>query len=285
LILQGSSKIQPEFDVQFARRIFASSSEELSPQQITSPWDLYAVEALRDRHGLRFGNDFPTDVFVFGKGEPEDPACTKVGGRPFWPEEEPWPSQPDGSPCGFLAQFNFADSADLVGDDAAGCVLVIATNGQPDWLSDENSLSFHWVDRRIANVAKLNVPSAIGNAGPFWGAVHRTADFPNAYDAAYELNIAQSYNLPILNATKIGGFPHFVQKGLVTEREFLCQLASIQAAPEVPFPWVNQRQPLSIGFDEGGMHHDTNSAVFYDMGNIYMFFNDTGEITWHFECS
>src|SRR6185295_5497507 len=162
LIVRDSWKIHPEFDVEYAQRVFADAGEPLRAEQITSPWDLYAAETLRNQHQLRIGEAFPADVFVWAKGEPENPACTKVGGRPFWPADEPWPTTPDGLPCSFLAQFNFADSADIVGDDLAACVLVVLTNSQPDWLSDENSLSFHWVPRKTRSLLDANVPSAIG---------------------------------------------------------------------------------------------------------------------------
>ena len=83
MIVRGSAKVHPEFDFEYVRRLFANADEPLSPRQITSPWDLYAVEMLRDQHQLRIGEAFPADVFVWGKGEPENPTCTKVGGVLF----------------------------------------------------------------------------------------------------------------------------------------------------------------------------------------------------------
>ncbi|HEY2840509.1 MAG TPA: hypothetical protein VGJ26_15235, partial [Pirellulales bacterium] len=73
MLVRGSTKFHHEFDLEEARRQFAGMSKTLSGEQVTSPWDLYAVEALRDRHQLRIGESYPADVFVFGKGEPGDP--------------------------------------------------------------------------------------------------------------------------------------------------------------------------------------------------------------------
>lgn len=208
----------------------------------------------------------------------------EVGGRPFWPADTPWPTLPSGSPSYFLAQFNFADSEDIVGQSVAEAVLVVVANSLDDWLCDQDSLSFYWIDREITQVAKLEVPSAIGAAGPFFGAVRRTEDYPDAYDAAYKTKVDQSYNLDTINGTKIGGTPHFIQSDSADERIFLCQLGSIQAAPDVIYPWVNQRAQLILGFDGDGIYHESNCAVFNDMGTIYFFADEEGNVTWDTQC-
>jgi hypothetical protein len=233
---------------------------------------------------LYLGEAFATDIFVFGKGEPQDPSCSKVGGRPFWPADREWPTTRHGSPCHFLAQFNFADSIDIIGDDLPGTVLLLLTDSDEDWLWAEDGLSFHWVSAGIAPATNLKVPSAIGSSGPFYGAIHRTADYPDAEDAAYRLDVSQNYNLPILNGTKIGGLPHFIQGGEETSDCFLCQLGSIQAAPYAPYPWVNQRDPLGLEFNNDGIYGDDNCAVFGDMGSIYLFMDGNGNVSRSFEC-
>src|SRR5262249_50481578 len=116
------------------------------------------------------------------------------------------------------------------------------------------------------------------------GVVYRCADYPDAKDKAHDLQMSQSYNLPILNGTKIGGLPHFIQGGDESPGEFLCQLGSIQAAPEVPYPWVNQAEPLALEFDDTGIYGDGNSISFGDMGSIYIFRSADGVVTSLFEC-
>jgi hypothetical protein len=124
----------------------------------------------------------------------------------------------------------------------------------------------------------------VTTAGPFYGVIHRSADYPDATDRASGLEVSQSYNLPILNGTKIGGIPHFIQGGDDSDGEFLCQLGSIQAAHQVPYPWVNQAESLGLEFDDRGIYGDTNSVVFGDMGSIYVFRDRDGTITSSFEC-
>lgn len=99
MIVPGTEGVAPRFDFDAAKRLYESTAKdsELTGEMITSPFDLYAVETLRDRHGLRVGEAVPTDVFVFVFGEPDDPRCTKIGGRPFWPKGRPWPTE-DGGP-------------------------------------------------------------------------------------------------------------------------------------------------------------------------------------------
>ena len=287
MILRTSSKkAHSDIDLTAAAEAFAehASEEKLSGELVTSAWDLYSVETLRDRHNLRIGDLFPTDVFVFGKGEPDDPSCTKVGGCPFWPADQDWPTTPDGSPCHFLAQFNFSDSIDIIDIALPGAVLLLLTDPEKDWLWGDDGLSFHWVSAGASPGSNLNVPSAIGTSGPFYGAVHRTADYPDAGDAASELDVSQNYNLPVLNGTKIGGLPHFIQQGGGTCDRFLCQLGSIQAAPFAPYPWVNQRAPLGLEFNNDGIYGEDNCAVFGDMGSIYLFIDDHGNVSRSFEC-
>jgi uncharacterized protein YwqG len=183
-----------------------------------------------------------------------------------------------------LAQFNFADSIDIIGDDLPGTVLLLLTDSKDDWLWGDDGLSFHWVSVDITPAKNLIVPSAIGSSGPFYGAIHRSADYPEAGDAAYELDMSQNYNLPILNGTKIGGLPHFIQSGTDTDNYFLCQLGSIQAAPYAPYPWVNQRDPLGLDFNNNGIYGEDNCAVFGDMGSVYLFIDANGKVSRSFEC-
>jgi uncharacterized protein YwqG len=286
VIGRKSLKAHLELDFGAVTSLFADSAagKKLSGELVTSAWDLFSVETLRDRHELRIGPALSTDVFVFGKGEPDDPSCTKVGGRPYWPADRPWPTSADGMPCRFLAQFNFADSLDISVDHLPGMVLLLLTDSEDDWLWKEDGLTYQWVTAGITPAENLAVPSAIGSSGPFYGVVYRSADYPGAVGAAHKLDVSQSYNLPILNGTKIGGLPHFIQGGVDTDQAFLCQLGSIQAAPNVLYPWINRREVLGLQFNNDGIYGDENCAVFGDMGSIYFFIDDDGNVSRSFEC-
>jgi len=88
-----------------------SESREITGELITSPWDLFSVETLRDKHGLRKGASVPTDVFTFGFGEPNDLSATKVGGKAAFPRSMKWPNSKTGQTLRFLGQLNFGSTA------------------------------------------------------------------------------------------------------------------------------------------------------------------------------
>jgi hypothetical protein len=69
MLVQNSRKLHPEFDLDEASRIYAAAQgdKDLEGEHITSPYDLYSVEVLRDRLALRVGAPVATDVFVFGR--------------------------------------------------------------------------------------------------------------------------------------------------------------------------------------------------------------------------
>lgn len=287
MLRASTTKVHPEFDIDAAKRLFDADGERtLGGEWITSPFHLYAVETLRDRHGLRIGAALPTDIFVMGFGEPDDPSCTKVGGRPFWPVGVPWPVADNGSPLHFVAQFNFADSADLIGEDIAKRVLVILSSMGTDWMYHDDSLTFHWVNRMVEPDRTIAVPSTNGDAGPFFGAIYRGFDYPDdeAHHAAYDKVESVPWKISLLSATKIGGMPTFEQSEFECEGRFLCQLSSIQAAPNVAWPWVNREESLGLEFGPGGIYDKHHRMTIGDMGSAYFFIDDAGKITWHFDC-
>ncbi|MCG3131095.1 MAG: hypothetical protein FLDDKLPJ_01871 [Phycisphaerae bacterium] len=85
---------------------------------ITSPGHLAEILQLQEEIAQRacpMGEGTPADIFVWGLGEPSHPAGTKIGGVPYWPAKEPWPTDDAGNAMTFLAQICFADSRDIVG--------------------------------------------------------------------------------------------------------------------------------------------------------------------------
>jgi Domain of unknown function (DUF1963) len=285
MLVQASKKLHPEFDLAAARRVFAESGsrQPLSGEFITSPFDVFSVEELRDVHRLRTGEVFPTDLFVFGKGQPSRRDATKVGGIPYWPADRPWPTIDEEEPYLFLAQFNFADSRDLL-PELPGDVLLLLVEDAEDYLWEPDLIHLEWLPSGLPPISHFDESLMVTTAGPFYGVIHRSADYPEATDMASELKVRQRYNLPIFNGTKIGGFPHWIQNGDDSAEEFICQLGSIQAAHQVPYPWVNQAEPLSLESDDSGIYGDANTLVFGDMGNIYVFRDTDGEIRCTFEC-
>ena len=285
MLARQTNRLHLEFDLPAARRAFveAGAADDLRGQHITSPHDLFSVETLRDAHGLRTGQPVPADVFVFGKGEPPRREGTQVGGLPYWPEDRPWPLNLfSGEPCLFLAQVNFADSRDLF-PALPGEVLVLLVADTERNLWDPGVIHFEWLPLGLRPVARCDKSLIALRAGPFYGVIHRSADYPETLDSARRLKLRDGWNLPVLNGTKIGGVPHFIQSGDDSRGQFLCQLGSIQAAPDVPYPWVNQAEPLTLDFDDRGIHGRGNEVLFADLGSFYLFLRGDGTVTCSFE--
>jgi len=288
MLLKNSHKLHSELDFEAVRRVFseARADGDLEGEQITSPHDLFSVETLRDSLELRYRDALPVDVFVFGKGEPDRRDCTKVGGAPYWPTDRRWPSRCDGLPYLFLAQFNFSDSTDIL-PDLPGSVLLLLTEDKEEWLWEPDRIRFEWLPSGCQSLMAVEEARKLElsvSRGVFHGIIYRTEDYPLSEEKASGSSVGGSYDLPVLNGTKIGGVPHFIQGGEDYSGRFLCQLGSIQAVPEVPYPWVNRPEPLSLAFDETGIYGDDNSTVFGDMGSIYIFIDDAGKLTYGFEC-
>lgn len=300
-----TTKTHPEWDLAAAQKLYANVKNELRGEQITSPYHLYAVERLRDEHGLRKGLAFVTDVFVFGKGAPQDRRVTKVSGLPYWPKGRKWPTADDGSPCQFLAQFCFLDSRDLAGKLPGEILLIFVPQGDEEWLWELERVRFEWL--RADQQALIDeLPKGVHAycTAEWYGVLHRTHDYPDVVEQTSELEVQSPYNLPILNGTKIGGLPHMIQsaiqygvdpttglpvllpddKGETPTQQFLCQLTSIQAAPDVPYPWTNQKEKLTLRFDDTGIHGEDSQCVFGDMGSIYVFIEPSGRCVATSEC-
>jgi hypothetical protein len=242
---------------------------------------------------------FATDVFVFGLGTPQDRRVTKVSGLPYWPKTRTWPMAKNGSPYQFLAQICFLDSRDLVGKLPGGLLLLFVPQGDEEWLWDLDRVHFEWLTAEDTQALITALPKGVEPycRSEWYGVLHRTQDYPGVAEQARKLKVDQPYNLPILNASKIGGIAHAIQpkakygvnpstglpvllpdnKGKAPARRFMCQLTSIQAAPDMPYPWTNQRKKLSLEFDETGIHGDDNQCLFGDMGSIYVFVEPSGK--------
>lgn len=285
MIVDPTSKPHYRLNMDSVKGVMSSHAKEHEPtgELITSSWDLYSVEHLRDKWDLRIGNPVPCDIFVFGKGEPEEPTATKVGGQPAFPSDLDWPNGPSGQPLKFLAQFNFSESLDLFELDLPGTMLILAAENDEDWLWEDQGLQFIWLQNG-STLKPIRVPVVPGIGGPFYGVRYRTFDYPDSIDIAYELEVSQSYNLPILNGTKIGGVPAYIQGGGDPSGLFLGQLGSIQAAPYAPYPWTNVKESMGLDCTDDGIYGDGNCAVFGDMGNIYMHLDESGLVSRNFEC-
>jgi hypothetical protein len=213
---------------------------------------------------------------VFGKGEGPRRECTKVGGLPYWPAGRPWPKDGNGAPYRYLAQFNFADSRDLVAELPGDVLLLFVPEGN-DWLFEPDCIHFEWLPLGLDAVTSFDSSLGATTAGPFFGAIYRAVDYPEAMPKAKTCWVHGRDEIAIINATKIGGLPYLIQDRDL-DGEFLCQLNSIQAAPLAQYPWVNSPEPLALEFGDRGIFADANTFVMMDMGNIYIFRTGAGKV-------
>lgn len=279
MLVPNSKKRHPEFDLEEARKVFvkAGADKDLCGERITSPYHLFAVETLRDRHAVRSGVPVPTDVFVMGKGEAPRRDCTKIGGKPYWPANRPWPRKPDDNPYRFLAQFNFVDSKDLFPNLPGDVLLIFADDGE-DWYWDPAQAIFEWMPLGLDYQEEFPPSLTSKYEGRFFGAIHRTADYP-AFIQPYwkvppELFEVGIQRLPLLDATKIGGVGYDPVNQPPTPGLFLCRMASIQPEPFMPFPWVNDPNPVDLK----RIYSPDNEICIWDMRGICFFLQDDGTI-------
>lgn len=300
-----TDKTHLEFDLDFATQTYAKSDNDLSGEIITSPFDLYSVERLRDLHNLRKGTRSPTDIFVFGQGTPKNRGVTKISGLPYWPKARAWPNDQDGNFMQFLAQVSFVDSKDIVGDLPGDILVIFVPQDNEDWLWETERVRLEWV-KACDNDLIEELPTGIKpfSHSEWYGVIHRSEDYPDSLAKARTLDVDQAAKLVLTSGTKIGGsLPESLQpaqfginpttgkpiklpkKKSGIEQQIICQIASIQAHPDVPYPWTNQKKSLGTKFDKSGIYGDSNQFVLGDMGSIYILRNTEGNCSAKFKSS
>jgi hypothetical protein len=253
-----------------------------SGDDITSPCDICNVEWLR--RGLideyDWGEPVPVDIFVMSKGEPENRYATKIGGLPYRPASARWPCDPSGRPLAFMAQFNFTNSVDIVGELPGDLLLVFGDDR--DWYFE--TLRLEWRDLGLQGLIQSSqVPSESITVAPCFGNRCRMMSYPNAVrkttsedPQCYGKDVWESYLIPQLQATQIGRAPFFIQEGAnELPGRPLCTIASVQPDPHQPYPWVNVPEPLC---PEDEWPPDGNELMIGDLGCIYIFIEDDGTL-------
>jgi hypothetical protein len=290
---------------------------------VTSPRHLAVVEQLRAEWlGRRHLPGFLTDAFVFARGEPADTSVTEVGGLPFWPKARSWPAGKSGQPMNFLAQFCFADSSDIF-DSLPGDVLIVFADGRygKDWCDgDAGALRFEWVNRSESGLVETgDIPTSRWELFPVYGEIHRTKDYltGGAWEPAWwsfllkksknprkflqglgaRRALEKAYHEPwciaIIEGTKIGGIPRWIQRAEKIPGRFLCSLGSVHPDYQVgpirrPYPFTNFETPLvrrRRGFRAGEEEIERDQLLMWDdVGSLFLFLDDDGRIHWTIQC-
>jgi hypothetical protein len=252
-----------------------------SGDDITSPCDLCNNEWLR--RGMRdqfdWGEPVPIDVFIHSVGEPENRFATKIGGLPYRPAHLQWPTTKDGRSMALIAQFNFTNSKDIIGDLPGDLLLIFGDDAD----GPVEPLHFEWQPLGLSNLV-TKLPGDQMEITPCFGNRWRTVSYPNAkplnmtgrYPKCNGKDVRSSYWIPQYQATQIGRAPFFIQDG---DDDMpgtpLCTVASVQPDAHKPFPWVNHPEPLC---SENEWPRDDGNLMIGDLGCIYVFIDDEGKI-------
>ena len=246
-----------------------------SGEIIVGPKSLAINHQLREEafEGTSYaGARAPTDVFVWGRGEPTMRCVTKVGGIPYWPADQPWPHGADGGPIRFIAQICFADSTDIIGSLPGEVLLILGDN---DALLEPELLLFKWLPLGIDNVV-MEIPQKdqAGLLSPFYGVIHRTEDWP---DAMNTLKVKYRYpqHIAVMEGAKIGGFPSWIQTEELLPGRFLASLGTISVGDQQKWPFVNMPEPRQR--DDSDLHIG-------DMGSLYLFIDSQGIVNAVSQC-
>lgn len=253
-----------------------------SGEIITGPADICNNEHLRRgmQNEYRWGPSVPMDVFVMADGESSDRHVTKIGGLPYRPASRAWPVNSAGEPLLFLAQFNFTDSIDLVGDLPAPLLLVFA-----DWNQGRfEELTFEWQPQTSSRLIDANeVPEHPGSFAPCFGYRFRTINFPTferirerGYPQCMGMDVWSDYHVPVYQATQIGTSPFWIQgRDENLPGEIICTISSVQPAPNKAYPWVNQEHQIPLE-----ALRDDEHLMLSDMGCLYISMDQAGNLHW-----
>jgi hypothetical protein len=253
-----------------------------SGDDITSPCEICNIEWLRrgmvDQYD--WGRGVLVDVFVMSKGEPENRFATKIGGVPYRPRNLPWPCAPSGRPLALLAQFNFTNSFDIVGNLPGDLLLVFGDDsGGPI-----QPLHMEWQPLAIQDLIRSgDMPSDCMTIAPCFGNRCRMTSYPDAvrttdskYPQCQGKDVWSPYWIAQPQATQIGRAPYFIQEGDDSlPGQPLCTIASVQPNMHQPYPWVNVPQPLC---PEGEWQYGGDELMIGDLGCIYIFIEEDGTL-------
>lgn len=233
---------------------------------LTGPLPIAYVEQIRSKVkkiGGDLGKPVPVDLCVWKAGDAKRREATKIGGVPYWPASEAWPTFARREPYTFVAQFCFADSKDILPKLPGDILSILAV--EPDY-ADFELRWFNLSNQELLPASK--VPAPLWAIRPCHAFLYRTAEYPLAHSELFE-----NYPYPLslwarkfTGGSKIGGLWELrgelpdpadfedvklrraIEKSLEDvrrqERSFICQLGSIQSTKRQPFINVESSEDL-----------------------------------------
>jgi hypothetical protein len=253
---------------------------------ITSPRDLCNNEWLRRfmKDEYEWGTPVPADIFVMALGEPENRFATKIGGLPYRRAVDPWPQSKRGNPLQFVAQFNLADSTDIVGKQPGDLLLVFANDD--DGTYDQYHFEWQNLSLRQDQLARV-LPANQRAIEPCYGHRCRVHNYPDAqpkdskkkYPQCKGSDVWSDYFICQYQATQIGKAP-FEPQGR-TDGKHLCTISSVQPDIHSAFPWVNVDAPICR---EDEWIISEGHLMIGDMGCIFVCYDRTGSLSVEDQC-
>lgn len=250
---------------------------------VTSPAHLARIEQVRRRvrraHDL--GPGVPTDLILWGTGEPARPYLTKIGGIPYRPTDEPWPGLDDGDPMTFVAEYCFADSGDILPIAPPGDVMLLFFRDEESNydVGDDEAVTIEWYDLGIPNpVTARRCPKPSFPVPTLYGALHRTKEYPESGDVFRREGHYQHHLFATTQASRIGGETFSIQ-GDPRERgeRLLCTLNSILPS-EGEYPFLNHEKPLT------STKRERAKFVFGDVGCLYFLIDEKRRVRRAMHC-
>lgn len=227
---------------------------------VVGPVRLAIVEQLRQR--LPLNKDLvrlPCDLFVLTFGSPPLPFLTKIGGVPYRARGQPWPLK-DGRPLKFVSQFCFCDSRDIVGE-LPGDVLLLFCDPTADPFHEAKAFfSFEWQWISIAETElMIDVPRGLVVDMTCFGSKYRGVDYLDASKVTESaqhfypsLRDSHPFSTSLVGISrylgiKIGGLPYRESVyNVAPGRRQIALLSTIVPEVEMPYPYLNCPQPLSL---------------------------------------
>lgn len=196
---------------------------------------------------IDFGPPKPSDVFILGIGEPPYRDWTKIGGLPFWPRGRAWPHSDRDLPLPFLAQFDFRDSKDIVGDLPADILLLFGDKRSP------SKVVAKWQSSKYSGPLVQPEDMPIAPTSPcFYGVRWRTESFPHAR-LPKELiledgsRVLEPWTVCEVVGMQIGPAPYLPpqDQDVRETHRIMCSLCAFYPQPEIPWQFINRPEPLN----------------------------------------
>ena len=224
-------------------------SLEIEGGPISTLYDLVLLEQTREEIAQfeDLGESVPTDVFIYGLGEPTRRDVTKIGGLPYRPAEKPWPRTHDGIDYTFIAQFNFSHSHDIVGS-TPGEVLLLFAKDNVMANNDSESLIWEWQPANLnCLITHQEIPQPSWEFVTCYGVRHRSLDYRDADEQFGRWISDGACYFGRFEGTKIGGLPGaFYGEADDATKRLLCTVGSVQFAPDKRYPAINHPDCISL---------------------------------------